>query len=141
MIVIDASIVVKVLLDEPDSEEAVAFLRRMQGEVCGPDVLTLEVCRAWVAAVNARRIDSVRARGAIGHWLRTVDGGAFPIYSTGVALMGKAVDLAIALGHPLSDCIYLALADQLGCTLVTADLKFRDRVDDPARVRLLTEFA
>ena len=53
--------------------------------------------------------------------------------------MRAAADLAMRLGHPLKDCIYLVLADRLGCTVVTADARFRDRVADPARVELLAD--
>ena len=35
-----------------------------------------------------------------------------------------AVRLALALGHPVYDCVYLALAHRIGATVVTADLRF-----------------
>ena len=31
--------------------------------------------------------------------------------------------LALDLGHPLKDCIYLALAMKIGCELLTSDLR------------------
>ena len=36
--------------------------------------------------------------------------------------------LAIEIGHPAYDCIYLALARRLGAPLVTADMRFVNRV-------------
>jgi predicted nucleic acid-binding protein len=39
------------------------------------------------------------------------------------ALLEPATRLAIALGHPAYDCIYLALAESMTCDLVTADRK------------------
>lgn len=54
-------------------------------------------------------------------------------------LVERAGWLAINLGHPIQDCVYLALAHQLDCPLATADVKFHDRVGDPARVKLLAE--
>jgi predicted nucleic acid-binding protein len=51
----------------------------------------------------------------------------------------RAARLAVTLGHPIRDCIHLALADQLGCALTTCDVGFRDRVGDPECVRVLAE--
>jgi predicted nucleic acid-binding protein len=36
-------------------------------------------------------------------------------------LLARATRLAIALDHPAYDCICLALAESMGCDLVTAD--------------------
>jgi predicted nucleic acid-binding protein len=36
----------------------------------------------------------------------------------------QAAKLAIDLGHPLKDCIYLMLAMDMGCELVTCDTRF-----------------
>ena len=41
----------------------------------------------------------------------------------GEALVTEALDLALALEHPVQDCVYLALAEREGCELVTADDK------------------
>lgn len=139
MIVVDASIAAKWFLDEQQSQAAYVFLTRFEGELYGPDLLGVEVCRAIVAAANARRVTGARARAAVDRWLEPVEQGDIPLYPTDDAEMRIAVNLAIELGHPLKDCIYLALADRLGCPLVTADVKFRDRVADPARVKLLEE--
>ena len=35
-----------------------------------------------------------------------------------------AVRLALALDHPVYDCVYLALAHRIGATVVTADRRF-----------------
>ena len=35
-----------------------------------------------------------------------------------------AVRLALALDHPVYDCVYLALAHRIGAMVVTADLRF-----------------
>jgi predicted nucleic acid-binding protein len=50
----------------------------------------------------------------------------------------RATNLAIDLGHPLKDCIYLALAMELGCDLVTADARFAAKAREVwAGVRVL----
>ena len=39
-------------------------------------------------------------------------------------LEGRALELALALRHPVYDCVYLALAERTGRRLVTADRRF-----------------
>lgn len=138
MIVVDASIAAKWFLEQ-QSDTADLFLSRFCGELCGPDLLRVEVCRVIVAAANARRVTVAQARAAIERWLDRIELGDVPLHATDGGEMRAAVDLAMQLGHPLKDCIYLALAERLGCPLATADAKFRDRVADPARVKLLAE--
>jgi predicted nucleic acid-binding protein len=38
-------------------------------------------------------------------------------------VLSRAVDISMALGHPIKDCLYLALAERWQTVLVTADLK------------------
>ena len=40
------------------------------------------------------------------------------------ALERRALDLAMALAHPVHDCLYLALAERMGASMVTADTRF-----------------
>ncbi len=65
--------------------------------------------------------------------VRTIDEHAF---------IPRAMDLAIALRHPIYDCIYLAIAEQNDDVLVTADARFLAAVrstDHAGRVRPLVE--
>lgn len=55
-------------------------------------------------------------------------------------LLAAAIALACDLGHPVYDCLYLALADSLDTAVVTADQKFANKVADPARVVFVAEF-
>lgn len=49
--------------------------------------------------------------------------------------------LAIQLGHPLKDCLYLALARELGCALATCDVRFRNRaLEAYPDIKLLTYY-
>jgi predicted nucleic acid-binding protein len=43
-------------------------------------------------------------------------------------LLGMALDLACMYRHPVYDCLYLALALERDCRLVTADHKFIERM-------------
>lgn len=54
--------------------------------------------------------------------------------------MKQAALLALDLGHPFKDSIYLALAVDLGCDLVTCDARFAKRAKEVwPRVRMLGE--
>ena len=55
-------------------------------------------------------------------------------------LMDEAIRLACDFGHPVYDCLYLALADSLDTAMVTADQKFANKVADPTRVVCVTDF-
>ncbi len=45
-------------------------------------------------------------------------------HQSGPDLMRAALGIALHLGHPIYDCLYLALAIDLGAPLVTADRRF-----------------
>ena len=54
--------------------------------------------------------------------------------------LATAAGLAVDLGHPLKDCIYLALAIELECELVTADARFAEKAKGVwDKVRVLGE--
>jgi predicted nucleic acid-binding protein len=56
-------------------------------------------------------------------------------------LVAEAAGIALRLGHPLADCLYLALAIELDCDLATCDAKFQARASSAyPRVQLLSEF-
>ena len=55
-----------------------------------------------------------------------------------------ALRIAAALRHPAYDCVYLALARQIGATLVTADERFMNLVvstEHQDTTMLLSHFA
>lgn len=125
MIVVDASVAVKWLLAEADSEAAFALLAEHGNAVAAPDLLLIEVARALIAAANSRRIDRARCEAALDEWLAIA--GGFDLHRSGPQTIATASRIALDLGHPLADCLYLALAVERGCDLVTADAKFTAR--------------
>ena len=52
------------------------------------------------------------------------------------ALMESATRLAIELDHPAYDCIYLALAVEIGCRFVTADERLVHKLQQNKRIPL-----
>ncbi len=69
-----------------------------------------------------------------------IESEAVKLHRTGIDLQDRAARLALDLGHPLKDCIYLALAMELGCDLVTCDARFAAKAKGVwAGVRVLGE--
>lgn len=137
-LVVDASLAVKWIVDEHDSGLARAFFLRYFEQMHAPDLLLVEAMGALVTRANDRRASAEDMKESIGKFRSRV-GEAVRLHRTTPEQTRVAAELAMTLGHPIKDCVYLALADQLGCALATSDVKFRDRVADPARVKLLAE--
>lgn len=137
-VVVDASLALKWIIDETDSDPARRFFVKHHGEMHAPDLLLIEVAGSLVRRANERKATSYDSIDGV-HQIRARLNEAAYLHRVTPELIGVSAELAIALGHPIKDCVYLALADRLGCPLATSDVKFRDRVADPARVKLLAE--
>ena len=114
--VIDASVLVKCLLTEPDSaiarHEAATAAR-----LVAPDLVILEI--ASIAAKKVRRGDIAHDLGA-----RALAGARDMLDELVPSgpLAGEAFELSVAHGVSTYDGTYLALAMRLGQTVLTADL-------------------
>lgn len=122
--VIDASVAVKWYLPEPHSDKAEAVLAD-SGALLAPDHLYLEVASVlWQRSLRGE-IDPATA-GQIVTELRKV-----PIELRHAAeLVSDALALALESGCTLEDSLYLALAVQANCPVVTADRRFHDALKD-----------
>ena len=137
-LVVDANIVIKWLVDEPDAEAARGVLASGT-ELHAPRLMAAEV--AHVLWKKARKDEIAPASAAaladsVPH---------YPLHwADDELLFTHAVRLAIELRHPAYDCMYLALAEHLGTRLVTADMRFVNRVRRTAHrdaVLPLSEYA
>ena len=142
MIVLDASLATKLVLAEEGSAAALDFATRYDGRLAGPDLLLTEVCGAIVRHANQdKRLTETSVR-ALERWTDDWDSGVIHSYRVTADLTARAASMALELGHPLADCVYLALAAQLDCDLATCDVKFRDKAMGRfATIRLLSELA
>lgn len=120
MIVPDASVAVKWLVDEEGTEAAVDLLSH-SGPLVAPALIAVEVANAlW--SIFRRAEDGIGiARDGVA---RTR--AAFDELVPTERLLDPALGLAVELRHPVYDCCYLALAIERGATLVTADRRFLD---------------
>ena len=124
MIVIDASLAVKWFLEEPDSDAARKVLADNLGHISVPDLFVVEVTAALVRNVNIQNLTHMVMREHIADFAALLAGNELHQVRSTPRQVANATNLAIDLGHPLKDCIYLALAMELGCELVTCDARF-----------------
>lgn len=112
--VVDASVVIKWFVEEPGSAEARALLGR--GDVLlAPSLLLVEVANvAWklhrrgaITEEHARLLVDAIPR-VLSHVVSTED-------------VGAALQIALQLGHPVYDAVYIALAEVEGALLVSDD--------------------
>lgn len=119
--VIDASVAIKWVVEEEGTEEALAL--RGGNRLIAPDLFVSEC--ANVLWKKTRRHELTREEALLAaRLLARADMELLPTR----ALMETATELAIALGHPAYDCIYLALAIENDCRFVTADAGFAGTV-------------
>ena len=139
MIVIDASLAVKWFLEEPESDAARQKLADNLGQITVPDLFVIEVTAALVRNANIHKRTYPAMREHIADFVALLAGNELQQVRPTPPQVAKAATLALDLGHPLKDCIYLALAVELGCDLVTCDARFAAKAKGVwDRVRVLS---
>jgi predicted nucleic acid-binding protein len=116
-LIVDASIAVKWLADEPKSAEARALAAESEALIA-PELIISEVGNALWKKYRKRLVTRAQAIAGV-QWLSLVVAQLQPNGSLAV----RAVELALDLNHPIYDCFYLALALDENATLVTADAR------------------
>ncbi len=124
MIILDASVALKWYFPETNSDAALDMLIKHAAEIAVPELFVVEVASALVRKANMDKAQSNGVRALLSDFQNKVVDGVFRIIHLPQNQPLGAAGLAIDLGHPLKDCIYLALAMELGCNLVTCDERF-----------------
>ena len=117
--VIDSSVMIKWLLTEPDSDKALRLrddLRSSVHELLSPDIFTVEASHALTRAERQSRILVGQARALLLDILTTP-----PNIHPFQPFLLRAIDISSTVRIGVYDCIYVALAEQERCELVTAD--------------------
>jgi predicted nucleic acid-binding protein len=125
MIVLDASVAVKAYLTEDGTEEATALMVE-KTQLFAPELIRVEVTAALCRRVRLGQLDPVDAQVRIDHWLARLGEGLLSLTPDHEAI-AEAAALAIALRHPVQDCLYLAVARLRGTSMITADRTFFER--------------
>ena len=132
-IVIDASVALKWVFDEPGTEAALAL---REEQLIAPSLWLAEAANALWHHVRLGEISSEEALARL-----TVLASA-PVASLAFeALVERALELATELPHPVYDCLYLALALHYDTYVVTDDRRFSAAAGAAGltnRVRLLS---
>jgi predicted nucleic acid-binding protein len=127
ILVVDASVAVKWILREASTPLALALLRDPECAFAAPELIFLEVAGAFVRRANMDKSLQADALRALEHWTIAWSDHVVKNYRVTQRRLFHASSLAIQLGTPLKDCIYLALAIELKCDLITCDARFRDK--------------
>ena len=117
-LVVDASVAVKWLVAEEDSDAADRLLAGGD-DLYAPRLMVSEVANAVWRKARMGEIE----RGRAGILMAAVS--EMPVHwSSDETVCVDAVRLAVALDRPVYDCVYLALAHRVDAQLVTADARF-----------------
>jgi predicted nucleic acid-binding protein len=94
----------------------IALALRLKYEFCAPELIIPEIANILWKTFQRGELSGEEVRSASA--LLTKSGIK---YVSMKALLAKATELAIKLGHPAYDCFYLAMAIEAALPLVTAD--------------------
>jgi predicted nucleic acid-binding protein len=122
MPVVDASVAFKWVVREEGSEAARALVAAGEPLVA-PELVLVEVANAAWKGVRRGLVAPEQLAAAterLPDWLDQIH----PVRP----LLPRAVAIARELGHPVYDCVYLALAERAAAVLVTADQRLLARV-------------
>lgn len=117
-IVVDASVAVKWVVVEEDTEIARTLITSNH-DLHAPRLLASEVANALWRKARLNEISHAEATSFV-TLLRDM-----PLrWGTEETVAAEAVRIALAIDRPIYDCMYLALAQHIGATMVTADVRF-----------------
>jgi predicted nucleic acid-binding protein len=118
-VVVDASIAFLWFAHEPDRWGASRLLET-EAALLAPDLMAVETTNAWWKKLRRHEMDLADVEQAVTNLL------ALGIaWTPSAALLRPAARLAAELGHPVYDCVYLALAASHTASLATADERLR----------------
>src|SRR5882724_18034 len=117
--ILDSNVALKTVLPEQDSPHANRLIGDFNNglhELLAPDVFPIEIGHALTRAERQRRIappDGWR------FWQSLMTDA--PEFQPSLPLMRRAFELSLKMRIGLYDCLYVALAEEQGCELVTGD--------------------
>lgn len=127
--VIDSSIALQWVLVEAGTEAARDYV--LADGATSPDILLVETANVLAKKVRASEISAgyaVEALAAVRAAVQLV---------SSEPLIERALELSIALSHPVYDCVFLACAEDVAGKLVTRDAPFAKRVAERGMGHLL----
>lgn len=138
MIIIDCSVAFKWFSQE-DEEDIDKALEILDLHLCGkeiitvPDLIIYELANVWATKSN---LSPERSKV----FLKDFKNSQLVIEQISFELINKAVAFSKKYQVSVYDAIYAVLAKDRGCSLVTADKKFAEKINLPF-VKLLEEYS
>lgn len=130
-LVVDASVAIKWFVDEESSDLADALLDRTF-ELYAPRLLASEVGNALWRKARRGEIEEDEAQ----QFAEVIP--RIPVrWADELSICPAAVKMSLELGHPVYDCIYLALSRQMRISMVTSDARFANAVAGTAFEHLI----
>lgn len=119
--VLDASVALKWVLPETDSDKADVLRDRLERRIddfLAPDIFAAEVGHAITKAERRRLITPSQGSHLLSDIL-----GTLPQLVPSLPLVPEAYALASAARISFYDCLYVALAEREGCQFITGDAR------------------
>lgn len=138
--VVDASIAIKLFIEQEDSDLAESLLLRLSGNpparFAVPDLFYVECANVFWKYVQQVGFPVVQAQSSLQR-LKALNLQVYPLSE----LVEEALDVAIAYRISVYDACYVVLSLYVQCPLITADRKLlRSLVDSPYSLLLLSDF-
>lgn len=130
MIVVDASILANALGDDEDDGHAARRELRAEGELAAPDLIDVET----VAVLRKRWLARTLSEERFGTAITDLQRWDFERVPT-LRLVRRAYELRANV--TAYDATYVALAEALGCDLLTADKRLAGATGPRCRIRVL----
>lgn len=130
MIVIDASVLANVVGDDGDDGQRARVEFRGAGDVAAPDLVDLETVSVLRKRWLAGTVTAERFGAAVGD-LAQLDLERYPT----LRFMRRAFELRANV--TAYDSAYVALAEELGCDLLTADQRLASATGPRCSIRVL----
>jgi predicted nucleic acid-binding protein len=119
--VLDANVAMKWVLSEPDSARASALrqdFRNRVHELLAPEIFPVEIAHTLTRAERRKLLKPPQGKALLADVLSTC-----PRLQPSMPLLDRAFDISSAHRQGVYDCLYVALAEQEGCELLTSDDK------------------
>lgn len=130
-LVVDASVAIKWVLPEDEQDAAEAILLDEIDRIA-PEFLLVEIANVLRTKVMRGQIEQGQARSGFAFVEASVRR-----FIPDRVLTSRAFEIAIECNHSVYDCMYLACAEQDGGRVVTADMRFINRLRDSAHSHLI----
>jgi len=116
--IVDASVAAKWFVRETLHDQARTLLHDHGDDLEAPDLLLTEVANIVWKKVRRDEIIPEQARAILPEVRASI-----AAFHASTDLVERALEIAVALRHPVYDCLYLACAEATDRLLVTADEK------------------